>query len=180
MTLAYPSGPTTIRLVYKDNHNKTSVKDYIVPTGVWDPASGSIAALTAIRDALVVQVNLNTLCLILNAFISIKQTDDTLTIPAVDCHVNETASIVTNLDGGEGKKTTIKMPGPVVGMFVGASGKNLDIVDVEDTDLNTFLDMFQTTGGSFTVSDGETLADVTFPADSGRRLFAKTGAKNGT
>jgi hypothetical protein len=177
MALAYPSEPTTIRVVYVDNHARVSTKDYPVPVAVWDPATDLLAALVTIRDALVTQINLNTKALVLNAFISIKQTDDTLTVPAADCHVNEVASLVTVLDGGENKKTTIQIPAPVDAMFVGSSGKNLDIVDVEDTNLNTFLDLFQATGGSHTVSDGEYLDDATFPAVSGRRIFRKTGAR---
>lgn len=177
MALAYTIGPTTIRITFLDLHSKVSVKDYIVPTTVWNPASDLLTAIAAIRDNLVTQLNLNTKALLLHSFISIKQTEDTLTLPAVDCHVNELASIVVNLEAGEGKKATIQMPAPVDGMFAGSSGPTFDVVDVTDADLNTWLDMFQTTGGSFTISDGETLDDAANPAVSGRRIFRKTGKK---
>lgn len=178
MALAYPSGPAVIRLLYIDVHAKQSVKTYVVPTAVWDPAADLWTALETIRDNLVTAINLVTNALLLKSFIVVEEQEDTLLLPAGDQHVNEIASIVCNLDGGEGKKFTFKIPAPVDGLFVGASGKNLDIVDVADVDLNALLDLFQTTGGTFTVSDGEQLADVANPAESGRRLFRKTGAKS--
>jgi len=177
MALAYSTGPTVIRLVYKDFHSRVAVKDYVVPTSVWDPASDLLSALVTIRDNLVTAINAVTDALLINAFISIKQVEDTLSLPAVDCHVNEKASIVVALEAGEGKKATFQIPSPEDGIFVGASGPNYDVVDVEDATLNTLLDMFQTTGGQFTISDGETMADDTYPGKSGRRIFAKTGKK---
>ena len=176
MALAYPTGPTVLRAVFVDNHSRVSIKDYIVPTGVWDPASDLLSALVTIRDALVVQLNLNTKALLLNVFISIRQTEDTLSIPAADCHVNETASCIVNLEAGDNKKAVFVIPAPVDAMFVGASGPTFDIVDTTDANLNTLLDMFQTTGGSFTISDGETMDD-TVPIVSGARIFKKTGRK---
>lgn len=179
MTLGYTAGPTALRAVYKDNHGKISVKDYIVPTGVWDPGSDLLSALVTIRDALVVQINLNTKALLINMFISIKQTEDTLTIPASDCHVNEMASVILNLEAGDNKKTTLQIPAPVDAMFQGASGPTFDDVKIDEANLGTLVDMFQTTGGSFTLSDGETVDD-TVPIVSGRRIFRKTGAKKTT
>ena len=172
---AYPSGPTAIVIVFKDNHNRVSTVDYIVPTAVWDPATDLLTALATIRDTLVTQLNLNTKTLLLTNHIRITQEEDTLQIPAADCHVNEKASLVVLLDGGENKLATMKIPGPVDGMFQGASGADFDKVDVTDAGLNTFLDQFQATGGSFTLSDGEFLDDAANPARSGRRLFQKTG-----
>ncbi len=177
MALAYAAGPTVVRLLYVDIHNRKSTKTYVVPTAVWDPATDLWTAIETIRDNLVIEINKVTNALLLRAFIVVTEKEDTLLLPAGDQHVNEIASIVTNLDGGEGKKFTFKIPAPVDGLFVGASGKNLDIVDTADVDLNLLLDLFQTTGGTFTVSDGEFLADVANPAESGRRLFRKTGAK---
>ncbi len=177
MALAYATGPTVIRLVYKDFHSRISVKDYVVPTGVWDPSSALLTAIETIRDNLVTAVNAVTDALLVASFIVVKELEDTLTLPATDCHVNEMASIVVALEAGEGKKATFQIPAPEDGIFTGASGPNYDIVDVEDATLNTLLDMFQTTGGSFTISDGETMADDTYPGKSGRRIFRKTGAK---
>jgi len=176
MALAYSAGPTVIRIVYVDEHSRKSVKDYVVPTAVWDPASDLLAAIVTIRDNLVTQINLNTEALLLNAFIVVRQIEDTLSLPGSDCHVNEIASIVTNLEAGEGKKAIFQIPAPVDAMFVGASGPDKDRVDTANANLNTFIDMFQTTGGSFTISDGETIDDTT-PLVSGRRIFKKTGAK---
>ncbi len=178
MALAYVSGPTVIRVVYKDNHGLTSVKDYVVPTAVWDPAADLWTAIETIRNTLITQINLNTKALVLNAFVVVKQSEDTLSIPAADCHVNEFASLVVLLDGGEDKKATMQIPAPVDAMFTGSSGANFNIVDVEETNLNTFLDLFQDTGGSHTISDGETLDDQTFPALSGARIFRKTTRKS--
>jgi len=176
MALAYSAGPTVIRVVYIDEHSRKSVKDYVVPTSVWDPASDLLTAIATIRDNLVTQLNLNTKALLLNAFIVVRQTEDTLSLPGADCHVNEIASIVTNLEAGENKKAIFQVPAPVDAMFVGASGPDFDRVDTTNVNLGTLIDMFQTTGGDFTISDGETIDDTT-PLVSGRRIFKKTGAK---
>ncbi len=176
MTLAYSTGPTVIRVVYIDDHSRKSVKDYVVPTSVWDPATDLWTVIETVRNNLVIEINKVTVALVLNAFIVVRQTEDTLTIPAVDSHVNEIASVIVNLEAGENKKAVVQIPAPVIGLFVGPTGPDKDRVDTTDVDLNTFIDQFQTTGGEFTISDGETVDD-TVPIVSGRRIFKKTGAK---
>ncbi len=173
MALAYPTGPTVIRLTLTDDGGKTSVKDFVVPTTVWNPASDLMTAIVAIRDNLVTAVNAVTDALITDTFIVVTE-KESLILPAAECKIWDLASIVTNLAGGEGKKATIQMPCPNIGIFVAATGPNKNVVDTSDTALLAYIDEFQTTGGNFTISDGEFIDDTT-PLQSGKRIGRKGG-----
>ncbi len=174
MALAYPSGPTTIRLTLTDDAGKTSVKDFVVPTTVWNPASDLLTAIAAIRDNLVTAVDAITDSLITDTFIVVTE-KESLALPAAECKITDLASFVVNLAGGEGKKSTMQMPAPNIGIFVAATGPNKNVVDTTDAALNTYVDEFQTTGGSFTISDGEFVDDTT-PLVAGKRISRKSSS----
>lgn len=174
MALAYPSGPTTIRLTVTDYKGKTSVKDFVVPTAVWNPASGLLTAIAAIRDNLVTAYDAIIDGLITDTFIVITE-KESLILPAGNCNIFELGSVVCNISGGEGKKTTIKIPTPDDGIFVGASGPDLNVIDTSDVALNTFIDFYKLTGGDFTLSDGENLDDTT-PMNKGKRISRKSSS----
>jgi len=172
MALAYPTGPTKFVVTLRDEASNSATKTYVVPTSVWDPTLDLFSALATIRDAFVTSLNLNTDALIWKLSIVIAQEEDTAKIGAAGSEIENIASIVGNISG-ENKTTVLQIPSPVIGMFVGASGKNKNVVDLLDADLNTFIDHFQSTGGDFTVSDGEVLDDTT-PMDSGKRIHRKS------
>ncbi len=172
MALAYPSGPTVIRLTLTDDAGKTSVKDFVVPTTVWNPASDLLTAIAAIRDNLVTAVDAITDALITDTFIVVTE-KESLVLPASECKITDIASIVTNLAGGEGKKATVQMPCPNIGIFVAATGSNKNVVDTTDVSLLAYIDEFQTTGGNFTISDGEFIDDTT-PLVAGKRISRKS------
>ncbi len=173
MTLAYGSEPTKIVLTLRDESQNKATKTFIVPTSAWDPdGAGTVAEIEAIRDALVVQVNLVTDALIWKATIHLGQAEDTATQGAANSEIENIASVVVNL-ATLGKTGVIQIPAPVIGLFVAASGKNKNVIDTADVDLNTFIDMFQTTGGDFVISDGEFVDDTT-PIDAGKRIHRKS------
>ncbi len=174
MALAYPSGPTVIRLTLTDESGKTSVKDYVVPTTVWNPASDLLTAIAAIRDNLVTAVDAITDALITDTFIVITE-KESLALPAVECKIVDLASVVANLAGGEGKKATIQMPCPNIGIFVAPTGANKNVIDTTDANLLAYIDEFQTTGGNFTISDGEFVDDTT-PLVAGKRISRKSSS----
>lgn len=173
MALSYPTGPTTIRLTLTDISGLTSVKDFVVPTTIWNPASDLLTAIAAIRDNLVTAINAVTDCLVTDTFIVITE-KESLILPAAECEVYTVASLVVNLAGGEGKMAVLKIPGPADTIFMDTSGPGRNIVDVTDTDLLAYLDEFQTTGGNFTISDGEFIDDTT-PIKAGKRISRKSG-----
>lgn len=174
MALSYPSGPTTIRLTLTDDAGKTSVKDFVVPTTIWNPASDLLTAITAIRDNLVTAVDAVTDALVTDTFIVVTE-KESLALPAAECKITDLASIVVNLAGGEGKKSTMQMPCPNIDIFVSPTGPNKNVVNILDADLVAYIDEFQTTGGSFTISDGEFVDDTT-PMVAGKRISRKSSS----
>lgn len=175
MTLAASPDPTIITLVLRDISKRESHFEFVVPTAVWDPSTGLIADLKTIRDNLVTRFGAVTNSLIYRAFITLKQTDDTDTLGPAGSNLTEGAAIVCDL-ATAGKLTTIVLPDPVIGIFQGSTGVSRNNVDVADSDLNLLLDKFQTTGGTFTLSDGEYLLDTANPATKGRRTVRKVKA----
>ncbi len=174
MALAYPSGPTVIRLTLTDIGGKTSVKDFVVPTTVWNPASDLLTAIAAIRDNLVTAINAVTDALVTDTFIVVTE-KESLSLPAVDCLITDIASLVVNLAGGEGKKGILKIPCPQEIIFVDTSGPNRNVLDTGDAAVIAYVDEFQTTGGSFTISDGEFVDDTT-PMVAGKRISRKSSS----
>lgn len=175
MALSYPTAPTTIRLTLKDKGGFTSTKDFYVPTAVWDPASDLIAALITIRDALVTQQNLVTDALVSATFMTVEQ-QESVALPTPQCDIWDIANVVVNLAGGQGKRGVLKIPCPVIGIFQGTEGAARNNVDIADADLGTFVDQFQTTGGSFVISDGEFVDDTT-PMVAGKRIARASSRK---
>lgn len=93
--------------------------------------------------------------------------EDTVTVGAGNNTVK--ATVVVRLDPLEsGKEANIQIPAPDQGIFVSATGPNAKVIDAADAGLLAFVALFQTTGGVFSLSDGETVAD-TNPIVGGRR-----------
>lgn len=167
MTLATSAKPTVISLILRDLGQNQATKEFVVPTSVWDQATALWADLKTIRDDLVTAYDVITDCLIYRAIVSIRQTDDTGTVGAAGSEVENLASIVCNLSTA-GKQTVIQVPAPNVGIMMGTSGKQFNIVDITDAGLITFMDEYQLTGANFSIADGEFLDDTT-PMDAGKR-----------
>lgn len=172
MALAYGSTPVRLIVTLRDEAQNQTTKTYVVPTSVWDPATALWADLVTLRDGLVTALNLISDGLIWKASVMIGQAEDTAVIGAAGSEVENIASVVVNL-ATIGKTAVLQIPAPVIGLFQGSSGKPKNQVDIADADLNTYVDLFQTTGGDFVLSDGEFVDDTT-PIDSGKRIHRKS------
>jgi hypothetical protein len=108
-----------------------------------------------------------------------KETDETGQ-SLVKCNVEERATLVCALvqstppAPGQSKYGTIHIPAPKDGIFKGALGsEEYNVVDVADTDLQTFLDLFSVGLGimpACTVSDYQCIEDPGTPGNvTGKR-----------
>lgn len=100
-----------------------------------------------------------------------------------DRYINDAFALPTNADGSQqalvvasledpAKEVQMYIPAPAVAVMQGTSGTAATIVDVTSTELNEYLDLFQTTGPC-TISDGEKLENIANPASVGRLISRK-------
>lgn len=174
MTLANDANtPTRITLVLRDENRVEVKKEFLVSTSAWDPATGLVADLKTIRDGLVTAYGNVSGALIYKAFITLAQTDDTAIAGPANSRISDAASVVVNLEDAP-KQATIEIPAAVIGLFTGTTGKNRNKIDNQDAALLAFTELFSTTDGSFTISDGETITDTSAEqVDSGKRIVKK-------
>jgi hypothetical protein len=84
---------------------------------------------------------------------------------AAGSQVENIALISAKIDGEPNKVAQVRVPAPAIGIFLGTTGKNANIVDIADADILAYLDNFANAGDDIVqVSDGESLAD---PATAG-------------
>jgi len=114
-------------------------------TAVTDSAA-IIAALNPITEAVIRQYS------IVEKFV-----EDTLSLPAGTVHVEDRALMTLQLTSSPLKTVNHIVPAPVVGVFQGASGQALNVVDVNDVDLRTYIAIFHADGEA-TISDEEDVA----------------------
>ncbi len=99
-----------------------------------------------------------------------KVGEDTPGFGAADSEVENIALITSAIDGAPQKKHSLRIPAPVIGVFLGTTGENKNIVDTADADLQAWLANFGTTGHVL-VSDGESIADPTVAGNfKGKRI----------
>jgi len=68
--------------------------------------------------------------------------------------VENQASLTYLLQALGSKKANLNIPAPIIGIFVGSSGPNANIIDVDDDAVIAFSDQFLA-AGAFRLSDGE-------------------------
>lgn len=117
-----------------------------------------VSALAAITNAVISQWVIHT-----------RYAEDAFAYPAAGVENEDKASITVLLDGLGNKKANVKIPAPVIGIFTAATGLGANIVDISDTDLLTYLAIFED-GGEAYISDGETM-DMPL---TGKRISAKS------
>lgn len=118
------------------------------------------AALEAITDAEILEYSYRE-----------KFTEKTVAVPAATVHVENQASITCMLGTGGGKMANFKVPAPKLGIFSGDTGKDRNIVDINDGDLNTYFNIFQSDGEVF-ISDGEDGVEMV----EGTRIHVKSSS----
>lgn len=109
-------------------------------------AAADVALLEAVTDAIVFSYNVG------QGF-----EEDTVLYAAEGVHIEDIASIVAKIDDPEVKFAQIKIPAPNVGIFQAATGPLSNEIDPADAALVAYLNIWETTGGNATLSDGETL-----------------------
>lgn len=84
------------------------------------------------------------------------------------------ALVSARIDSAEIKYATVRIPGPVDGIFQAGSGPLYNVVDPSDADLQNFLGIYET-GAQATISDGESLLDPAVAGNvTGKRIHRKS------
>jgi len=93
---------------------------------------------------------------------------------ALNAQAEMLALVNVGLESTPLKTATLAIPGPIDAMFDAAPGfAGYDDVDGADAVLIAFMDLFKETGGTFSLSDGEQVAD-SGSFKSGRRVHRKS------
>lgn len=174
MALVYDTvAAAVIRVTFTDEAGNDSVKEFVVDPASWDPATGLWADLTAIRDALLVDLNAATTALLTAVYTTIKQVEDTSpALGAAGSEIENIASLSLNLTT-LGKFANLQIPAPDIGLFQGPSGPEKNQVDAADLAVTSLVANFQDGVGDFTISDGEKV-DATDPIVSGKRIHRRS------
>lgn len=127
------------------------------------------------RAALATALNAVTKSLISQMVVSEVFLEDTAVVGTGE---NENQAIVVcRLDPiANGKTVNVRIINPEDTLFVAASGAGYNEIDPNDAALLAYLELFTVTDGSFTLSDGESLADATI-VKYGKRIHR--GSRNG-
>ncbi len=117
-----------------------------------------IAALVAVTDAIVISYAYGE-----------EFKEDTVVYPAAGIENENKASITATLTTGGGKKANIKIPAPIIGIFLAPTGASANVVNIGNGTLTTYTDIFAA-GGEAYISDKEVLESL----QSGKRISAKS------
>ena len=160
--MALVSDGYELSVTLKDNGNNRSDKRYYLTSADFAEATTDaatiIAALNAVTDAHISGYRL-----------AQKFIEDAYSAPGGGVQVENVAEVVGLISGESDKYARFEIPAPEAGVFVAASGKGSNIVDLGDTALLAYAALFQT-GGEATLSDGEVLGALT----SGKRIHRKS------
>lgn len=88
--------------------------------------------------------------------VGIVYVEDAFALPSGSVNVEEAAEVMGTITDKPQKHAVVSVPAPKIGVFVGTGGPNRNIVDIADTDLNTFMNSFAPGAAGF-LSDGETI-----------------------
>jgi len=98
--------------------------------------------------------------------------NNAIIIPAAG-QLQEQARVAYRIENSSNYET-FDIPAPVSGLFLQNNGAASEIVDVADNDLNTYANMFKSTGICF-ISDGESLEQIS----RGERVSSRKGMRRG-
>lgn len=98
--------------------------------------------------------------------------EDALVLPA-DAENNDQALFTGKIFGDPTDSAIVSIPAASIGIFVTPTGAGRDIVDMSDTAVQSFIDLFSDSGtnGEWVISDGEQWSEATV---SGRRRNTKS------
>ena len=98
--------------------------------------------------------------------------EDALVLPT-DAENNDQALFSGKIFGDPSDSAILSVPAASIGIFVTPTGKGRDVVDMSDTAVQSFVDLFSDSGtnGDWTLSDGEQWSEATV---SGKRRNTKS------
>jgi len=118
-----------------------------------------VTDLEAVTDSLIASYN-----------VGVRYQEDTAVVGGAGSEVENVALISAKLAGFIDKRVGLRVPAPVIGIFQAAQGEGKNIVDVSDSDIQTWLSHFEASG-EITVSDGESIQDsATAGTFKGKRI----------
>lgn len=147
---------------FVDSGDNVTTRTYALTSTT--PAGAATDALALITDLLAV-----TTAAIRGYTIGQRFIEDAFSFP-LDVEIEDCAEISAYIVGHPGKSASVNIPAPNIGIFVGSTGKNRNIVDTTDAAVQAFLSNFGNTGVA-TLSDGEIINPTTA---SGKRIHKKS------
>lgn len=163
--MALTSNGWWLSVTLVDNNNNETTKRYQMVAAVAEDAATDsaivLAALDAVTDAVIRSYH------VYEEFV-----EGSFSFPAAGVEIQNQAALNFDLVGHPEKTATVKIPAPVIGIFVASSGSGAKVVDTSDAALIAFRDLFRT-GGQLYLSDGEVANTLV----AGRRMHS--ASRNG-
>lgn len=157
--MALVSDGFELNVVLVDNGANTTVKSYRLTAadaaGAATQTAQVLAVLANVTDAVVKGYSINQ-----------RFVENQLNLPTAEVQIENQAVVVAQIAGNPTKFATIYIPAPKAGMFVAASGKSANIVDITDAALVAYAAIFTQTANTCTISDGEYISQLI----SGKRV----------
>lgn len=137
---------------------KTDLADLATDIADLTGSGGLLADLEAITDAKVVGYR-----------VGVAFAENGTPYASAGVNVEEVAEVSARINATAEKYAIIRVPAPVIGLFLADTGKTANTIDPNDADLQSFLANFQSL---VKVSDGENIADPATAGNiSGKRIF---------
>lgn len=153
-----------LSITVTDNGANTSTLSWEANTAVVT----DFATAQAQRDALLADLVAITDSVVTGTRLSEVQYEDSIAFPPAGVE-NENKASISYLIQDTNETGNLKIPAPIIGIFVNPTGPSANIVNVGATELVNYTDNFRVTGGWY-VSDGQHLQTV----KAGKRISAKS------
>jgi hypothetical protein len=148
--MAFTQQNFEVEASFQDNGGEVVSRRYGVVEGT------TYADLLTALPATMATIAATSDCLLRSYAVRTIFTNDTITLPASGVQNENQALITAKILGNPLKSATLSIPGAKVGVFVGTSGENANIVNMGASVVTDFIGLFES-GGLLTVSDGENI-----------------------
>ena len=157
--MALVSDGYELNVVLIDNGANTTTKSYAL--------TAADAAEAATQTAQVLAVLANVTDAVVKGYsINERFVESQLNLPPAAVQIENQAVVVGQIAGNASKFASMYIPAPKAGLFVSASGKSANIVDITDPAVVAYAAIYTATGDVCTISDGENLSVLV----SGKRI----------
>lgn len=137
---------------FMDGGSNVTSREYMMDESVTTFDDAAVAALAIIADIIATTDAALPTYRVFQTF-----NEGSLVIPASTVQIENCASLTVLLTAAGNKKANLNIPAPKIGLFVGTTGPQANIVNMGVAAVTDFLANF-TVAGEFTVSDGEEIA----------------------